>query len=56
MAIPTAVGYATFFLFFYLYQKVFFEYRWLAVIPFIIITGFFIKDNTREWKEIKQQG
>ena len=54
--IPTAVGFATFFSIFYLYQKMFFEYRWLAVIPFAIITVFITKDNVKEWKTIKQQG
>jgi hypothetical protein len=47
-------GYATFFLLFYLFQKLFYEYRWLAVIPFTVVTAFFIKDNMREWKVIKQ--
>jgi len=56
MAIPTVVGYATFFLLFYLYQRLFYEYRWLAIIPFVIVTAFVIKDNTRVWKVIKQQG
>ena len=54
IVIPTMVGYVTFILLFYLFQKLFFEYRWLAIIPFIIVTGFFIKDNMREWKVIKQ--
>ncbi len=52
--VPTLVGYAAFFLIFSLYQKLFFEYRWLAIMPFVIVTAFFIKDNIREWKEIKQ--
>ncbi|WP_136479362.1 hypothetical protein EPD62_001290 [Acetivibrio thermocellus] len=56
IVIPTIVGYATFFLLFYLFQKLFYEYRWLAIIPFIIVTGFIIKDNMREWKVIRQQG
>jgi len=55
IAVPTAIGYATFFILFYLYQKLFFEYRWFAIIPFTIVTAFFIKDNIREWKVIKQQ-
>ena len=54
IAIPTMAGYATFFLIYYLYQKVFFEYRWLAIIPFVIVTAFIIKDNMREWRVIKQ--
>ncbi|HHY43157.1 MAG TPA: hypothetical protein GX514_10005 [Thermoanaerobacterales bacterium] len=55
IVIPTIVGYATFFLLFYLFQKLFYEYRWLAVIPFVVVTAFIIKDNMREWKVIKQQ-
>ena len=54
--VPTLVGYATFFLILSLYQKLFFEYRWLAIIPFVIVTAFFIKDNISEWKVIKQEG
>jgi glucan phosphoethanolaminetransferase (alkaline phosphatase superfamily) len=54
IVIPTIVGYATFFLLFYLFQKLFYEYRWLAVIPFVVVTAFIIKDNMREWKVIKQ--
>lgn len=53
---PSIVAYATFFLVYYFYHKLFFEYRWLAIITFIIVTGYVIKDNMREWKEIKQQG
>jgi len=56
IVIPTIVAYATFFLIYYFYQKLFFEYRWLAIIPFITVTGYVIKDNMREWKMIKQQG
>jgi len=54
IVIPTIVGYATFFLLFYLFQKLFYEYRWLAVISFVVVTAFIIKDNMREWKVIKQ--
>ena len=54
IVIPTVTGYAIFFMLFYIYQKLFYEYRWLAIIPFIIVTGFIIKDNMREWKVIKQ--
>lgn len=56
IAIPTVAGYATFFLLFYLYQKLLFEYRWLAVIPFAIITAFITRDNAREWKVLTKQG
>jgi hypothetical protein len=56
IVIPTAIGLATFFLLFYLYQKLFFEYRWFAVIPFAIVTGYMIIENRKEWKMIKQQG
>lgn len=56
IVIPTAVAYIVFFMFYYLYQKTFFEYRWLAIIPFVIVTAFIIKDNMREWRVIKQQG
>ena len=56
MVIPTAVAYIVFFLLYSVFQQRFFEYRWLAIIPFIIVTGFIIKDNMREWKMIKQQG
>ena len=54
--IPTAIGFATFFSIFYLYQKMFFEYRWLAVIPLAIVTGYIVIENRKEWKMIKQQG
>ncbi len=52
--IPTAVGFTTFFLIYYLYQKMFFKYRWLAVIPLAIVTGYMIVENRREWEMIKQ--
>ena len=54
IVIPTMVGYGTFFLIYYFYQRLFFEYRWLAIIPFIIVTGYVVMDNMREWKVIKQ--
>ena len=50
--IPTAIGFATFFLIFYLYQKMFFEYRWLAVIPLAIVTGYIVIENRKEWKTV----
>lgn len=56
MVIPSIVAYTTFFLIYHFYQRLFFEYRWIAIISFIIVTGFIIKDNMREWKMIKQQG
>ncbi|WKV08063.1 hypothetical protein Q2T46_10985 [Thermoanaerobacterium sp. CMT5567-10] len=57
IVIPTVAGYTTFFLLFYLYQKLFFEYRWwFAIIPFVIVTAFITRDNLREWRVIKQQG
>jgi uncharacterized membrane protein len=56
IVIPTAVAYIVFFMLYYLYQKTFFECRWLAIIPFVIVTAFIIKDNMREWRVIKQQG
>ncbi|MBZ4647330.1 MAG: hypothetical protein PWQ37_2568 [Candidatus Petromonas sp.] len=56
IVIPTAVAYIVFFMLYYLYQKTFFEYRWLAIIPFLIVTWFVISDNRREWRVIKQQG
>jgi len=52
--IPTAAGYASFFLIYYLYQKLFYEYRLLAIIPFVIVSIYFIRNNIREWREIKQ--
>ena len=54
IVIPTAVGFTTFFLIYYLYQKMFFEYRWLAVIPLAIVTGYMIVENRRECEMIKQ--
>jgi glucan phosphoethanolaminetransferase (alkaline phosphatase superfamily) len=54
IVIPTAVAYIVFFLLYSVFQQRFFEYRWLAIIPFIIVTGYVIKDNMREWKVIKQ--
>ncbi|WP_110942550.1 MULTISPECIES: hypothetical protein [Clostridia] len=56
IVIPTAVAYIVFFLLYYLFEKTFFEYRWLGIIPFLIVTGFVILDNRREWKMLKQQG
>jgi uncharacterized membrane protein len=56
IVIPTAVAYIVFFMLYYLYQKTFFEYRWLAVIPFLIVTWFVISDNRKEWRMLKQQG
>lgn len=53
IAIPTVAGYTTFYLIFYLYQKVFFEYRWLSAIPLTIVTGYMIVENRKEWKVIK---
>jgi len=54
--IPTAVDLQHFswFNYFSLYQKIFFEYRWLAVIPLAIVTGYMIVENRREWEMIKQ--
>jgi hypothetical protein len=56
IVIPTAIGLATFFLLYYLYQKLFFNYRWLAAIPFAIVTGYMIVENRREWKMLTKQG
>lgn len=54
IVIPTVTGYTIFFMLFYMYQKLFYEYRWLAIIPFVIVTAFIASDNLREWKTIKQ--
>ena len=54
IVIPTAVAYIVFFLLYSVFQQRFFEYRWLAIIPIIIVTGYVIKHNMREWKVIKQ--
>jgi len=56
MVIPTAVAYIVFFLLYSVFQQIFFEYRWLAVIPFLILTWFVISDNRKEWRMLKQQG
>lgn len=56
IVIPTAIGFATFFLLYYLYQILFFNYRWLAAIPFAIVTGYMIVENRREWKVLTKQG
>jgi len=56
MVIPTAVAYIVFFLLYSVFQQIFFEYRWLAVIPFLIVTWFVISDNRKEWRMLKQQG
>ena len=56
MVIPTAVAYIVFFLLYSVFQQRFFEYRWLAVIPFLIVTWFVISDNRKEWRMLKQQG
>ena len=56
IVIPTALAYIVFFLLYYLYQKTFFEYRWLAIIPFLMVTWFVISENRKEWRVLKQQG
>jgi len=55
IVIPTALAYIVFFLLYYLYQKTFFEYRWLAIIPFLMVTWFVISENRKEWRVLKQQ-
>jgi len=55
IVIPTAVAYIVFFLLYYFYQRMFYEYRLLAIIPFLIVTMYLMIDNIREWKVIKQQ-
>mgnify|MGYP001245986740 CR=1 FL=1 len=54
IVIPTAVAYIVFFLLYYFYQRMFYEYRLLAIIPFLIVTMYLMIDNRREWKVIKQ--
>ncbi|MDK2917899.1 MAG: hypothetical protein PWQ37_632 [Candidatus Petromonas sp.] len=56
MVIPTAFAYIVFFLPYNMFQEKFFEYRWMGVIPFLIVTGFIITENRKEWKTINQQG
>ncbi|NLV87736.1 hypothetical protein [Lutispora thermophila] len=56
LVIPTAVAYIVFFLLYYFYKKMFYEYRLLAIIPFLIVTMYLMIDNIREWRMIKQQG
>jgi hypothetical protein len=56
MVIPTAFAYIVFFLLYNMFQEKFFEYRWMGVIPFLIVTGFIITENRKEWKTINQQG
>jgi|GEM_PF-950534 hypothetical protein len=56
IAIPTTIAYIVFFLLYYFYQRMFYEYRLLAIIPFLIVTMYLMIDNIREWKVIKQQG
>lgn len=56
IVIPTALAYIVFFLLYYLYQKTFFEYRWLAIIPFLMVTWFVISENRKERRVLKQQG
>lgn len=53
--VPTVIGYTIFFLLFSIFKRLFFEYRSIAIIPFSMITAFFLKDNLREWKIISQQ-
>ncbi len=55
MTIPTVAAYCIFFLLYNIFKQHFYEYRWLGVISFLIITGFVIKENKKEWKETKQQ-
>ncbi len=56
IAIPTTIAYIVFFLLYYFYQRMFYEYRLLAIIPFLIVTMYLMKDNRKEWRMIKQQG
>ena len=54
IVIPTAIGLTTFFLALLFVPKTIFNYRWLAAIPFAIVTGYMIVENRREWEMIKQ--
>ncbi len=51
-----STAYIVFFLLYYFYQRMFYEYRLLAIIPFLIVTMYLMIDNIREWRMIKQQG
>ena len=55
IVIPTLLAYGVFFLLYSIFQQYFYEYRWLAAIPFAIATGYIIIENKKEWITIKQQ-
>jgi len=43
IVIPTIVAYATFLFDLLFLPEIIFEYRWLAIIPFITVTGLLLK-------------
>ena len=53
--LPTIVAYASFFILYNLFKVDLGIYRWFATIPFAIITGFIIRENKKEWREIQRQ-
>ena len=55
IVLPTIVAYTTFFLLYNAFKIDLGIYHWLAVLPFTIITGFIIKENKKEWREIQRQ-
>jgi len=55
IVIPTLIAYISFFLLYNLLKEGLFEYRWLAVIPFTIITVFTFIENRKEWRLMKGQ-
>ena len=54
--LPTIVAYASFFLLYTIFKVNLGSYHWLAVIPLTLITIYVIRENKKEWREIKGQG
>lgn len=56
MMIPTLFAFSVFFLIYDTFQGYLGDYQWLATIPFIIVTGYIIMENKKEWRAIRGQG
>ena len=54
--LPTVVAYASFSLLYIILKVNLGSYHWLAVIPLTLITIYVIRENKKEWREIKGQG
>lgn len=54
--LPTIVAYTTFFILYNTFKVDMGAYRWFALISFSLVTIYVIKENKKEWKEIRGQG